>query len=75
MKMGTIAPIEANEQSLRFRASVLTITPPKHPDATTLSTPACLCGCLSERSVQTGKLVPLELLSLVTLTLTYEQRP
>ena len=36
---------------LVFRDSVLTITPPRFPDVTTLRTPPCLCSSLPERSV------------------------
>ena len=51
--MGNIAHRAGIESiSLAFRASVLTITPNRLPDITTLQTPTCLCGCLPERSVQ-----------------------
>ena len=54
MKMGNIAPrAEIEPTSLAFRASVLTITPPRIPYVTTLSKPAYLCGSMPERSVQT----------------------
>ena len=48
-KMGSIATRAGIEPtSLAFREIMLTITPPKLPDVTTLTTPT-----LSERSVQT----------------------
>ena len=39
--------------TLAFQASMLTITPPRFPDVTTVPTPTCLCSLLPERSVQT----------------------
>ena len=62
MKMGSIVPRAGIElTSLDFRASVLTISPPKPLDVTILPMSTCLCGSLPERSVQTATLVPLEL--------------
>ena len=57
MKMGNTVPsagIEAT--SLAFRASVLSITPPRLPDVTMLPTPTCLCG-----SLQRGQCIPLHI--------------
>ena len=52
MKMGEMAPRVGIEPiSLAFRDSVLTIT----PHVITLTTPTCLCGSLSERTMQTNK--------------------
>ena len=52
--MENIAPKAGIEStSIAFRASVLSITPPRFLDVTTLPTPTCLCAFLSERSVQT----------------------
>ena len=62
MKIGNIVPRVVIElTSLAFWASVLTITPPRHHDVTTLPIPTCLYGSLRERSVQTTTLVSLEL--------------
>ena len=61
---------------LVYRASVLTITPPRLADVTTFPRPTCLFGSLPERSVQTTHttLVPLvTIVSLLMLTITYSQ--
>ena len=46
MKMGNIVPRAGI-------ASMLTITPSRLPDVTTVATTTCLCGSLPESSVQT----------------------
>ena len=62
MKMGNMPRIEIESTCLVFWVSVLTITPPRLHDVTTLSTPICLYGTFSERSVQTNTtVIPLEL--------------
>ena len=44
MKMGNIAyRVKIESTSLAFQVIVLTITPPRLPDVTTLSTPTSLC--------------------------------
>ena len=53
MKMGNIVPrVGIKPTSLALWASVLTITPSRSHDVTTVPTPTCLCGSLPERSVQ-----------------------
>ena len=49
--------VGSEPMSLAFCTSVLTITPPRFPDVTTLSTHTYLCDSLPERSVQTTSLV------------------
>ena len=44
-------------------ASVLIITSVRLPDAITLRTPTCVCGAVTERSLQPTTHIPLELLS------------
>ena len=62
MKMGTIVSrVGIEPTSLAFQANVLTITPPRLSDVTTVIPPNCLCGVLPERSVLTTTLVPLEM--------------
>ena len=56
MKMGNITHRARIEPT--FRASVLTITPPRICDEITLSTSNCKCGSLPERSVQTTGTTP-----------------
>ena len=57
MKTGDVAPrVEIKFTSLAFQASVLTITPPRFPDATTILLPTCLYGPVLER--QTTTLIP-----------------
>ena len=54
MKMGNGAPKEGFELTpLAFWASVLTITPHRLPDITTIPTPICLCGSQPKRSAYT----------------------
>ena len=44
MKMENIPPkVGIEPTSIAFQASVLTITPPRLPDGTTLSTLTCVC--------------------------------
>ena len=53
MKMGNIvARVGIKCTSLAFQASVLTITPNRIPDVTTISMHICQCSSLPERSVQ-----------------------
>ena len=78
MKMGIIAPRAGIEPtSAEFGVRMLTITPLRLSDVTTLSMPTCLCGSLHERSVQTTTLVPLHFVRLfnshVMLTVTCRQ--
>ena len=40
-------------KSLAFRASVLTVTPHRLPDVTTIPTSTCLFSSLPQKSVQT----------------------
>ena len=47
--------------SLAFRVSVLSITPPRLPDVTTLPMSTCLCGSFHKGSEQTTTLIPVEL--------------
>ena len=61
MKMGNMVLRAGIEPNLVFQASVLTITPLRLPDVTTLPTHTCPCKSFPERSVQTTTLVPLEL--------------
>ena len=52
MKMGSIVPrVGGDPTYLAFWTSVLTITPHRHLDVTTLPTPARLCGSFPEKSV------------------------
>ena len=56
MKKGNIVPKAGIEPTfLVFCASVVTITPPRLPDVTTVCMPNCLRGSLPERSVQTSR--------------------
>ena len=58
MTWGNISPTVGFEPTpLEFRASVLTITPPRLPDVTTLPMPTCLCVSLPQRSVQTATIL------------------
>ena len=67
MRIGDIVPRAGIEPTpLRFRASTLTIIPPKHPDVTTLSTPISICGSLSEVSVDYYTTLVIDLYSLAT---------
>ena len=51
MKMGIIAPRAGiKPTSLAGRVSVLTITLPKLPDVTILSTSSCLCGLVEYKT-------------------------
>ena len=55
MNMGNVALRKGIEPtSLAFQVGVLTTSPPRLPDVTTLPTPTCLCESLSlpKRSVQ-----------------------
>ena len=62
MKIGNISPKAGIEQiSLASYASVLTMSPPRISDVTTVPMPTTLCNVLPEWSVQTTTLVPLEL--------------
>ena len=71
MEMGNIVlRVGIELTSLAFQASVLTITPPRLCDVTTLPTPTCLCGSLPERSLQTDTLLPL-----LMLTIAYNMIP
>ena len=59
MKMEDIAPREGFKPiplACQSKATVITITQHRLPDAITLPTPICLCGPLPERSVQTATL-------------------
>ena len=70
MKMGNNAyNVRIEPTSHAFGASVLTITPPRLPDVTTLFIPTCLCDSLSERSVH----APPVIVSLLMLTSIYIQ--
>ena len=61
MEMGNIVPRARIETTyLTFQASLLTITPHRLTDATTLPTPTSLQGSLPERLVQPTTLVLLE---------------
>ena len=52
-KIGNSAPrVGIEPTSLAVSANALTITIPRLPDVTTLPKSTCLCGSLSERSVQ-----------------------
>ena len=53
--------LHPERESNLFQASVLTISPPRLFDVTTLPSPTCLCSSLTERLGQTTTLVPLEL--------------
>ena len=54
MKIGNTAPrVGIEPTSLAFWASVLTITPRRLPDITTIPAPPCLCSSVPQRSVQT----------------------
>ena len=58
MKMGNIVSRAGIEPtSFAFWASVLTISPSRLPDVTTLPIPTCLGGTLPEMSVQTTTIV------------------
>ena len=73
MKMRNIVPrVGIEPTSLAFQANLLTISPPRIPDVTTLPVATCLCSCLPERSVQITTLVTMEL-SRLMLTITYTQ--
>ena len=73
MKMGNIAYKAGTEPtSLAFQANVLTVPPPRLPDVTTLSTPTCLGSSLLERSVHSTTYVPLGIVNLLMLTITYK---
>ena len=62
MQMGNIVPRAViNPKSLAFRASVLTITPLRLSNVTTVSMPTSLCSFMPQRSVLTTTPVPLEL--------------
>ena len=51
MTVGNVMPGVGIEcTSLMFWARVLTITPPRFPDVTTLTTPTCVYGSLNEVS-------------------------
>ena len=57
MKMGNIVPKTGIDATpLAFQDIVLTITPSRLPDVTTLPTPTCLCCSLLEMSVLTTPL-------------------
>ena len=57
MNIGNIMPgVGIQPTSLVLRDSVLSITPPRLPDVTTVPTPSCLCSSLPERSGQTTTL-------------------
>ena len=58
MEMGNnVIRVRIESTSLAFQASVLTITPHRFPDVTTVSVPTCSCGTLPERSVHTTTLL------------------
>ena len=60
MELGNIVSRTVIEPtSLALQANVLTITPASLPDITMLPTPTCLCGSLSENSVQNPSVVRL----------------
>ena len=55
MTMGNSVPRAGIEPtSLSLRANVLTVTHARLPDITMRPKPACVCGFLSERAVQTA---------------------
>ena len=69
MKIGNIAPrVGIEPTSLTFWASMLTITPPRFPDATMATR---LCSSLPERLVQITTLVTRGNISLLRLTKLY----
>ena len=62
MNMGhKVCRVGIESTSLAFHTSVLTITPTMFPDIVIVLIPTYICGSLSERSVQTTMLIPLEL--------------
>ena len=62
IKMGNTAPrVRLEPTYLVIGTSVLTITPPRLRDVTTLPAPTCLCSSLPERSVHLTRTVPMEL--------------
>ena len=74
MKMLNIMPrAGVDPTSLALWASVITITPCRFPDVTTIPTPTSPCSSLPQRSVQPTTLAPPGIISLLLLTITYIQ--
>ena len=61
--------------SLAFPASVLTITPPRLSDVTTVPTPTNLCGFLPERLVQTTSIIIIIIIIIIKIITTMMYLP